>query len=572
MLEHDSPPEPGIHHRRNTVVFHRRAMAMAGGGTAVTALILSACSGSSTSSTSSTSGSSSATSSSSTASASTPASTSAPAGKTLSARSQTLIIAENEPPATFDPVQADNSTVDEVVIPAYETLVKFDDSSKLTGGLATSFTASANGKSIAVTLRPNVTFHDGTKLSATDVKYTLDRIKKINVGVASLITAYTSTTITDPTHLTINLSAPSGPFTSALSRVYIVNSALVTKNAGSDEGQKWLASHDAGSGPYQLGSYSANQEADFTQYPKYWQGFNGQATAVQFKYLASGATERSALSNGDVDLAMDIDPSDWASFSSNSKYVVSKADTNVMLYVFFKMAGSQASNKLLRESISYAYNYQQHVTDILKGAGKLAKGVLPSGMQCYDPSVAQPTYDLAKAKALLAQSGLKNVTLTMTYLKATAEMEQSATLLQSALKQVGITLNLKAITYPQYVDEAKTNATTPDLGMIYAFPAFPDPDSIMYQNFDSKFINNGQNWGGYKNPAVNQLVEKAQSLTDITARCALYKKAETTVVADTPTINISNPQYVTIYNKRLSSYTYEAAHHQTVDVYRIKVS
>lgn len=524
--------------------WHRRStLALVTAGVAVSALLLSACSGSSSSSS---------------------------GGK--STRSQTLIIAENEPPATFDPVQADNSTVDEVVLPAYETLVKFDDAGKLTAGLATEWTTSTDGKSIAVTLRDNVKFHDGAKLTATDVKYTLDRIKKINIGVAALIGAYASTTVTDPTHLTINLSAPSGPFTSALSRVYIVNSALVQKNAGSDDGQKWLATNDAGSGPYQLKKYTANQEADFTQYSSYWQGFSGQAKQVQFKYLSSGATERSVLTNQDVDMAMDIDPSDWATFSSNSAYVVDKANTNVMLYVFFKMQGSQTSNKLLRQAISYAYNYQQHVSDILKGAGQLAKGVLPSGMQCYDPNVDQPTYDLTKAKSLLAQSGLTNVKLTMTYLKATSEMEQSATLLQSALKQIGITLNLKAITYPQYVDEAKTNATTPDLGMIYAFPTFPDPDSIMYQNFDSKFINTGQNWGGYKNPTVDALVQKAQGLSDIKARCDLYNQAEAAVVADTPTINISNPKYVTIYNKRLSGYKYEAAHHQTVDVYRIKVS
>lgn len=520
-----------------------RAFVLVTAGLATSVLVLSACSGSSSSS-----------------------------GGGKATRSQTLIIAENEPPATFDPVQADNSTVDEVVLPAYETLVKFDDSGRLAPALAAKWTVSSDGKSIAVTLRDNVKFHDGAKLTATDVKYTLDRTKKINIGVAALISAYGSTTVTDPTHLTINLSTPSGPFISALSRVYILNSALVQKNAGSDDGQKWLATNDAGSGPYQLKNYTANQEAEFTKYSGYWQGFSGQAKQVQFKYLASGATERSALINSDVDLAMDIDPSDWASFSSNSNYVVDKANTNVMLYVFFKMKGAPTSNKLLRQAISYAYNYQQHVTDILKGAGQLAKGVLPSGMQCYDSNVQQPSYDLTKAKNVLSQSGLMNVKLTMTYLKATAEMEQSATLLQSALKQIGVTLNLRAITYPQYVDEAKTNATTPDLGMIYAFPAFPDPDSIMYQNFDSKFINNGQNWGGYKNATVDTLVEQAQRLPDSATRCKLYNRAEVAVVGDTPTINISNPQYVTIYNKRLSGYKYEVAHHQTVDVYRIKVS
>jgi peptide/nickel transport system substrate-binding protein len=493
------------------------------------------------------------------------------ANKGSNSRTNTVIIAENEVPASFDPIQADNSTVDEVTLPAYDTLVKYDDSGKIVGDLASQFSVGNGGKSVSITLHPNVTFHDGTKLTSNDVKYTLDRDKKINIGVAAFLTAYTSTTVTDDTHLTINLSTPSGPFLGSLSRIYIVNAALVQKNAGSDDGQKWLSSHDAGSGPYMLKGYTPNQEADFTKYAKYWQGWSGQADAVQFKYMTDAATERSSLLNNDVDLAMDIDPNDWASFSSNSNYVVKKSPTNVVLYVFFKMAGGITANKDLREAIAYAYNYPQHVTNILKGAGQKVVGPLPSGMQCYDPNVTQPTYDPAKAKQLLAASGLKNVSVTLTYLKATAEMEQAAALLQSNLKAIGVTLKLKAITYPEYAELAKSNKTTPDLGMIYAFPAIPDPDAIMYQNFDSKFINGGQNWGGYKNATVDHLVEQAQQLTNLDDRCKLYNQAESIVTNDFPTINMANSKYVTIYNKRLSGYTYEASHHQTVDVYRIKV-
>jgi peptide/nickel transport system substrate-binding protein len=492
-------------------------------------------------------------------------------GNSNSARANTLIIAENEVPASFDPIQADNSTVDEVTLPTYDTLVKYDDNGKIVGDLATQFTPSSDGKSIAITLRGNVTFHDGTKLTANDVKYTLDRDKKINIGVASFLTAYASSTVTDPTHLTINLATPSGPFLGSLSRIYIVNSALVQKNAGSDNGQKWLSTHDAGSGPYMLKGYTPNQQADFTKYAKYWQGWSGQADNVQIKYMSSAATESSSLRNNDVDLAMDIDPNDWASFQSDSNYVVKKSATNVVLYAFFKMAGGPTANTDLREAIAYAYNYPQHISDILKGAGQKVIGPMPSGMQCYDPNVTQPTYDPAKAKQLLAASGLKNPTVTMTYLKATSEMEQAAALLQSDLKAIGVTLKLKAITYPEYAELAKANSTTPDLGMIYAFPAIPDPDAIMYQNFDSKFINGGQNWGGYKNATVDKLVEQAQQLTQLSQRCPLYNQAESLVANDYVAVNMANSKYVTVYNKRISGYTYEASHHQTVDVYRIKV-
>ncbi|MFI0372274.1 ABC transporter substrate-binding protein [Actinomadura sp. 1N219] len=486
-------------------------------------------------------------------------------------RKQTLIIAENEPPATFDPAQADNSTVDEVVRPAYDTLVAYGAGNKIVPAVAAKWTVSEDGRSIDLTLRDDVRFHDGARLTAADVRYSLDRIKRLKVGVASLLTAYESTEVKGETHLTIRLTRPFAPMVPALTRVYLLNSKLVEAHKGGDDGQKWLATHDAGSGPYRVTGYTPNQEAKFARYDAYWGGFSGQAKDVVFRYLPQAATQKSSLLAGDIDIAMDIDPNDWASFESNKEFKVDKADSNVQLSVFFKMKDSPVENRALREAITYAYQYDQHIRAILKGAGKKAVGVLPSTMNCFDASVPQPAYDLAKARNTLKAAGLSGVTLTMTYLKATAEMELAATLFQSDLAKIGVNLKLQAVTFPEYVQRLKTNQTTPDLGMIYAFPPNPDTDSILYQLFDSKFINNGQNNGGYRNPQVDSLVEKAQGLTDQRERCGLYGQAQRIIAADVASVNMSNPQTVTVMREGVRGYAYQPSHHQTVDVYRVKV-
>src|SRR5690606_16340610 len=124
-------------------------------------------------------------------------------GGTLSDdRRQTLIIAENEPPATFDPVQADNSTVDEVVTPLYDSLLTFNSQGGLVGHLATDWEVSEDATAITLTLRDDVTFHDGTPLTAKDVQYTLDRINRLNIGVAAELQPYESTEVIDDTTMT----------------------------------------------------------------------------------------------------------------------------------------------------------------------------------------------------------------------------------------------------------------------------------------------------------------------------------------------------------------------------------
>jgi peptide/nickel transport system substrate-binding protein len=495
--------------------------------------------------------------------------TSAAKSTGTSARDQSLVIAENEPPASFDPIQADNSTVDEVDLPAYDTLITYNKSIKLVGSLAKSWSVSSDGKTVKFVLRSGVTFHDGTKLTATDVKYTLDRVKAINIGVASLLSAYSSSTVTDATHLTIKLSSADATFVPSLVRLYIVNAALVQKHLGKDNGQSWLATHDAGSGPYELKSYTSNQSATFTQYPKYWGGFSGQAKTVVFNYLSGGPAEEAALKSGDVDIAMDIDPSDWSTLAKQG-YTVQKDSTNVVLYAFFNMDGAATKNVALREAIAYAYNYNQHVTSILKGAGKTVTGPMPSTMQCAATAgVAQPTYDLAKAKQIVAANHLAGTTVTMTYLQATSEMEQAAALLQSSLAQIGITLKLDSVTYPAYATLASNPSTRPDIGMIYAFPAIPDASAILYQNYDSKFIGAGQNWSGFSDPQVDSLLAAAQTSTSQATRCADYTKVQDIVSKQYVAINMANSKYVTVYDSRVKGYTYQSWHHQTVDVYAI---
>lgn len=493
---------------------------------------------------------------------------------TSSSRSTSLVIAENEVPATFDPVQADNSTVDEVVIPAYDTLLTYDEAgTSLAPELATDWSVSDDGLTVTLTLRDDVTFHDGAELTAADVVYSLDRIQSIGIGVASFLTAYDSAEATGDNEVTITLRQPDATFLAALTRVYVVNSALVEENAGDDEGQSWLATNDAGSGPYSLTGYTSNQAASFEKYDDYWGGFDGQAETVQFQYLTEASTQKSALESGDIDIAMDIAPADWASFEGEDGFVVDSSDTNVALYAFFNMNDPVTSNEALREAVSYAYDYQQHVDTILLGQGNVMTGVLPSTMQfATTDGVTVPTFDLDEAKRIVDENDLAGTTVNMTYLEATTEMERAATLLQSNLAEIGITLTLQAITYPQYVDLESSDDTRPQMSLIYAFPAFPDASAILYQNFNSAFIGGGQNWGAYSNPEVDALTEQAQTSTDDAARAADYAQVQQIVTGDYATVNIANSKTVAVMADRVQGYTYRPWHHQTVDVYAITLA
>ncbi|WP_369139049.1 ABC transporter substrate-binding protein [Modestobacter versicolor] len=485
-----------------------------------------------------------------------------------SASGSSLVIAQNEPPATFDPVQADNSTVDEVVLPLYDTLVDYDAANELYNELATDVTVADDGLSIAVTLRDDVTFHDGAPLTATDVAYTLDRVKRLGLGVNSNLTSYDSTDVTSDTELTINLTAPDATMVPALSRVYVLNSALVEENAGDDDGQSWLATHEAGSGPYTLESYTSNQEAVFAQYADYWQGFDGQAEEVVISYLPESGTQRDELRAGDVDIAMDIATADLASFESDDGFVVDKADTLVQLYMYFDMEEGPTTDPRVREALRLAYDYPAHVDSILAGNGEIAQGPLPIAMSCH-ADIPAGEQDLDRAEQLFAEAGVTQ--LELHYLSAIEEMDRAAASLQSSLRDIGVTLDLTSVTYPDYAEEAATGATRPDIGVIYAFPAFPDAAALLYPGFATASIG-GQNFSGYSNPQVDALLAQAGASTDDAERCDLYTQVQEQIEADMVAINVADPKAVAVMRSGLEDFGYRAAHTSTVDVYSIKVS
>jgi peptide/nickel transport system substrate-binding protein len=479
-----------------------------------------------------------------------------------------LVIAENEPPATFDPVQADNSTVDEVVLPLYDTLVDYGSDNQLYDELATEHTVAEDGLSIAVTLRDDVTFHDGTPLTAKDVAYTLDRVKRLGIGVNANLGAYDSTEVTSDTELTIRLTTPDATLLPALSRVYVLNSALVEENAGDDDGQSWLATHDAGSGPYTLESYTSNQEAVLAQYADYWQGFDGQAEEVVFSYLPESGTQRDELKAGQIDMAMDIATADLPGFESDGEFVVDKADTLVQLYMYFDMADGATTDPRVREALRLAYDYPAHVDSILAGNGEIAQGPLPTAMNCH-ADIPAGQQDLDKAKQLFADAGVTE--LDLHYLSAIEEMDRAATSLQSSLRDIGVTLNLTSVTYPDYAEEAADAATRPDIGVIYAFPAFPDPAAVLATGFATASIG-AQNFSGYSNPQVDALLAQAGTSTDEAQRCDLYGQVQQQIETDMVAINVANPKAVAVMRSGLEGFGYRAAHTSTVDVYAIQVS
>lgn len=453
-------------------------------------------------------------------------------GAVAADRAHTIIVGLGGQINTLDPLRADYNQTNTIISAVYDTLVTYDET-KLIGSLASEYAYSDDAKSITFTLRPDVKFHDGTTLTAKDVAYTLDRLKRLGAGVASLIDGYESTTVTDDTHLTINLSKPNTLFLPSLSKIYILNSALVTANAGADDGQGWLQAHDAGSGPYVLGDQSQAVVIDL--FPGYWAAEAGRPESIVFRRIDESSTRRDELRAGNIDVAFGFADRDAAAMATDPALKVVPINTSYQTEVVFNTRVGPTADPKVRKALRMVYDYAGGLRGIRGSNGKLANGPLPARLDCR-PELPEVKRDLDAAKALLAEAGASSLKLKMNFQPVFELQKQEATLFQSNLREIGVDLELEPIAYPNYLASLKDPASIPQMMLLEDFAQFPEAGIMLVKGYKSDAV--GTNRTGYANPEVDKLLDTALATADDAARCDIYKQVQTILDNDSVMVDM----------------------------------
>jgi peptide/nickel transport system substrate-binding protein len=453
-----------------------------------------------------------------------------------------------EAPRTLDPQQVSDIQNDLAATSAYDALVTYKDG-KLQPELATSWTYAPDGKSLDLTLRSGVQFHSGNPVTAGDVVYTLNRIKTLNTGIASYIPDFAGADAVGDDQVRITLSSANLQFIGALSKVYILDSALVQQNLGTDNGQAWLASNDAGSGPYTVESYSANDQMTLEKSDTYWEPTDGRPDSLVFRYIEKSGTRASELRSGGIDLTARLVPTDVKQFDDGSYHVTSLPTLNQTM-VMMNSSGGLLADDRVREAVTLAYDYKAHLDTILAGEGTPATGLVAPAVSCR-VEIPAGQQNIARAKELVDEAGAAGKSLTIVYQPVFQEHTDAATLLQSDLKEIGLDLTLKPVTFPEYLQLISSPTTQPDLGLIYDNPNYPEIGDWLTQRFDSASIGRN-NFARYSNPAVDQLLAAGAAATDTNTACDQYRQAQQLIVDDDVAMNIANPDTTVVSDERVA--------------------
>lgn len=466
-------------------------------------------------------------------------------------------------PSSLDPHGPASAGLSTVLPYLFDTLVTRDVENNILPVLAESWETAEDGRSITMTLKSGVTFHDGTPLNAEAVKYTFDRFKEIGTRspIYSGIAEIGGIEAVDDLTVVFHFDKPTATFWSTMTMPYAAIISPTSVQQMEDSG----GGYPVGSGPFMLGDWQTGQSITMHKYPDYtWGPPNVDNTGepyldkLVFKTIPDAATQLAALESGDVDVIFITQPSHKAKLEQNENVEMHETVLNSLIYLGFNYQKAPFDDVLVRHALSHAVNKQQIVDLALGGLGMTAFAPLPPTIPGFDASLQnfELGYDPDEAIRLLQEAGFERTSdggwqrdgepLTATLLTSTRSPNGDvATVLQSQMQAIGVPLEIQQLDSKAVMDATREGQY--DL-LLWRYD-WNDPDALNI--FLSSDRIGSTNRVFYSNPEVDELLAKGAQEMNEETRLQYYVDAQELILQDAPWQPLYNPIDAIAIDKRI---------------------
>lgn len=453
-------------------------------------------------------------------------------------------------PAGFDPAQGPSGMSHVVIEQVYSTLMSLDPDAQPYLDLATGYEMSEDGKAYTFTLREGVKFHDGSDLTAEDVKFTFDRIRAEDSGYSykSQLETIDSIEVLDPLTVRFNLTEPTGPFLvyMAFPGSSIVPKALI--ESGHD-----LNSQPVGSGPFVFESYAPRSMVKFTRNENFYEEGKPYVDALEMHLIPDVTALTNAIVSGTINFSNEIPPKDWSMVTSTPGLTGAALDGSRFFWLLPNNTREPLDQPVVRQAIAHAIDRDALVRGAFFGQAKpTTGGVIPDwnwaypGLDYFSTS-ANPE----KAKELLAEAGLEDgFETSMTMASSFPVMLSMAPIIQANLAAVGINAKIDTMEVPRFWDEV-WGPSNFDMTAMYWLSPLADPDDFVGANYGC-----GQSINVQKScsDAMTDLLLRAKTAVTEEERKALYREQQELSLEEMPIIPLVNSFILTAHSDKLKGY------------------
>lgn len=402
--------------------------------------------------------------------------------------------------------------------------------------IAESYEVSEDGMDYTFHLRDDVTFHDGSALTAADVQFSLEMYMDSEYQ-GSQVTGLASVETPDDYTVVCHLENPYSPFMLGVCQVHIASKAYF------ESSEEDFVNAPIGSGPYKFVGRNKGSNVTLEAYENY---YRGAATIqnVTFEVIPDQSTTAMALQTGEVDFAS-IESSTIAQLGANDTITIAEVPTSGFTYVSMNTEKEPFNDAKVRQAINYAINRENIVAVCYDGEAEVNSNICSKDRFGYSEEQPQYTYDPEKAKALLEEAGIATP-YDLGELLVAEKYSNLATVLQSDLAAVGLNVTISVKEFNAYIDEL----TSGSYG-ITALEMTLDGDSQMLEMaFTTDYIGTANN-ARYSDAEMDELFNKTRTETDTDARAELFNQILTKAQDEAIYAVIANPLTLYAYNSSL---------------------
>ena len=470
-----------------------------------------------------------------------------------------LVHAADDEATTLDPAQVEAGEGGEtVILQVYDRLLEFGPSGpELIPGLATTVPSVENGMisddgmTYTFKIRKGAVFHDGTDVTAEDVKFSWDRIVEMDLpeGQAGVISDIVSETkVVDDYTFQVILLEPSASFlnsTVVSMAASIVSKDAVMANGGVVEGEpnEYMAQNAVGSGPYKLKAWNRGENILLDINENYWG--NKAKLAARIEIGAEPDVRVLGLRAGNYD-TIETDPSFVADIEGADGVTLHTGGLLLEpIHVGFNLNIPDGAlpkedtiptdffhDPKIRQAFNYAFDYEAFLMGPLAGFGEFNPHYLPIGIFGHDPDA--PRYgaqDKAKAEALFREAGYWDNGFSVSVITEEANLFADAALvLKDSIEGLNPNFRINVLAVAEAVfDEAHAQNPVEYAMWVKNADPFADPHPYMsaYQHPDGEWGEVHGFANGYRNPEkIAELIDSASTELDVKKRAAMYSELQ----------------------------------------------
>jgi peptide/nickel transport system substrate-binding protein len=424
-----------------------------------------------------------------------------------------LLVAIRAEPSTLDPHNSTalaNFAVQRVV---YDTLVAQDENGQIVPCLAERWEV-IDDLTVRFYLRDNVYFSNGEKLTAEDVRYSLQRATQER-GSASMFSAFDGEGTKAVDELTVDVKVKY-PFAPIYNYLASSRGDIINKKAMEEMGAEAYGRNPVGTGSFILKDWITGDSLVLERNEKYWDEkpvFN----KLVYRVITEPANRAIELETGGVDIIYDVATNDVARLSGSDKTKVIQGPGYKFSYITMNMSLEPFNDIRVREALAISLNMSDIVDSVYSGSAKLADSLIAPTVFGYK-KVGPYEYNPEKAKQMLAEAGYANGLKVVLMTNEDRNFMDVAEIAQSMWKEIGIETEVQIMEQATLLSKAAEGTVT--MGITSSTPTTGDPDHALMP-WPSEY----KSFLRIDNPEIDEYLLRGKSTYDTAEREKVYNEA-----------------------------------------------